>query len=63
MTLDATITLIYAFITSKMDNLNGLIYGVPDFQLDKLPLIQYYAARLIMRKIVALATSEAEFRQ
>ena len=50
LTAAATTTLIHAFITSKLDNLNSLLYGLPDAQIDKLQLIQNQAARLIFRK-------------
>ena len=40
---------IHAFVTSKIDNLNCLLYGLPKVQLDKLKRIQYAAARIITR--------------
>jgi hypothetical protein len=49
--LDATSTerIIHAFVTSKLDYQNGLLYGVPKTQLDKLQRIQNAAARLVTR--------------
>ena len=40
LTSGATTTLLQAFVVSKLDNLNSLIYGVPD----KLQLIQNLSA-------------------
>ena len=50
LTQEATSTLVHAFITSKLDNLNSLIYGIPDYLIDKLQLIQNQAAKLILKK-------------
>ena len=50
ITVDATATLIHAFISSKIDNLNSLLAGVPDVVLKKLQLIQNNAARLVLKK-------------
>ena len=50
LTTAATISLIHAFITSKLDNLNSLLYGLLDVQIEKLQLIQNQAARLIFQK-------------
>ena len=47
---DAASTLVHAFITSKLDNLNSLLVGVPECTLRKLQLIQNSAARLVLRK-------------
>ena len=41
--------LIHAFVTSKLDNLNCLLSGVPQGHLDKLRRVQYAAARIITR--------------
>jgi hypothetical protein len=49
LSVAATKTLVHAFITSKLDNLNSLLYGIPDNLLNKLERIQYAAARLVMR--------------
>ena len=50
LTKDATERLVNAFVTSRLDNNNSLLYGIPDYLLDKLQLIQNNAARLIAQK-------------
>ena len=50
LTDEATTTLVHAFITSKLDNLNGLLFGLPEYVINKLQLIQNHAARLIQCK-------------
>ena len=50
ITEDATRTLIQSFVTSRLDNLNSLLYGLPDCVLHKLQLIQNNAAKLVVRK-------------
>ena len=50
LTEDATSTLVHAFISSKIDNMNGLLYGLPECVIKKLQLIQNNAARLVKRK-------------
>ena len=46
----STETLVHAFITSKLDNLNSLLFGLPEYQIEKLQKIQNAAAKLILRK-------------
>ncbi len=46
---EATETLIHAFIFSHLDYCNGLIYGIPEYQMSKLQRIQNMAARLVFR--------------
>ena len=41
--------LVHAFITSKLDNCNSLLYGLPQFLIDHLQAVQNCAARLITR--------------
>ena len=41
--------LVHAFITSKLDINNSLLYGLPDSLIQRLQIIQNTAARLIMR--------------
>jgi hypothetical protein len=41
--------LVHAFVTSKLDFMNCLLYGIPKIHLDKLQRVQYAAARLITR--------------
>ena len=42
-----TETLVYAFVTSKLDHCNYLLYGVPKYVTKKLQSVQNAAARLI----------------
>jgi hypothetical protein len=46
---NATETLIHALISSKLDHLNSLLYGLPDYLIKRLQLVQNNAARLITR--------------
>ena len=45
--LASTKTLIHAFVTSKLDNLNSLLYGLSDKLINKLQRILNAAARLV----------------
>ena len=47
LTKVTTCILIHSFITSKLDNMNSLYYGITEKLLDKLQQIQNTAARLI----------------
>jgi hypothetical protein len=49
LTRDATEKLIHAFITSRLDNLNSLLIGLPDYLLSRLQKIQNNAARIVTR--------------
>ena len=50
ITAEAAANFIHAFISSKIDNLNSLLVGLPHCVLKKLQLIQNNAARLVLRK-------------
>ena len=50
LTVEATKSLVNAFVTSRLDNLNSLLYGIPDTQLKRLQKVQNCAARLIVRQ-------------
>ncbi len=43
-------TLIHAFVTSMLDNMNALLLYIPDYQLKQLQLIQNNAARVITKQ-------------
>ena len=47
---ESTETLIHAFISSRIDYCNSLLFGLPEYQLHKLQRIQNAAARLIFQE-------------
>ena len=50
LSIKTTETLVHAFVTSKLDHCNSLLYGVPKYAIQKLQSVQNAAARLITRK-------------
>ena len=44
---DAAVKLCHAFITSRIDNMNSLLYKIPDYQLARLQMALNNTARLI----------------
>ena len=50
LTEDAAAILVHSLVISKLDNLNALLYGLPDTTLHKLQLIQNHAAKIVVRK-------------
>ena len=49
LTTDAAKSLVNSLVTSRLDNCNALLYGVPKTILNKLPNIQNTAARVVTR--------------
>ena len=47
LTENATKSLVHAFITSRLDYCNGLLYGIPKHLQDRLQRVQNTAARLV----------------
>ena len=47
---DSSETLIHAFVSSRLDYFNSLLYGLPQVQIDKIQRIQNAAARLIFQQ-------------
>ena len=45
----STEKIIHAFVSSKLDSNNGLLYGIPKDKLDRLQRVQNAAARLVTR--------------
>ena len=43
---DSTKTLIHAFVTSHLDYRNSLLYGLPQYQYDRLQKVRNVAARV-----------------
>ena len=50
LTQDATATLINSLVTSRIDNLNSLLVGLPDTVVGKLQKVQNNAAKIVVRK-------------
>ena len=46
---DATEKIIHALLTSRLDNGNALLYGLPDYQISRLQRLQNTAARILTR--------------
>ena len=43
----ATESLVHAFVSSRLDSCNSLIYGLPESELDRLQRVQNAAARIV----------------
>ncbi len=50
LTTDAAKTIVHALVTSRLDNLNALLYDLPEYELDRLQKLQNNAARLIFKQ-------------
>ena len=48
MSTKTTEKLIHAFVTSKIDSCNALLFGIPEKDLSKLQTVQNCAARLLL---------------
>ena len=46
----STETLIHAFVSSRVDYCNSLLYGLPAYQLNKLQRVQHAVAKLVFRE-------------
>lgn len=49
LTVEATECLVHAFISSRLDHGNALLYGVPKYQVARLQRLQNLAARIVTR--------------
>ena len=50
LNVDATVSLVYSLISSRLDYCNCLLYGASKQNLDKMQRVQNNAARLVCRK-------------
>ena len=51
LTIDAAKTIVHAFVLSRLDNLNSLLYDIPaSKKLERLQMVQNNAARLIVKQ-------------
>ena len=46
---ESTEKLVHAFISSRLDYCNSLLYGIPDYQISKFQRVMNASARLIYR--------------
>jgi hypothetical protein len=49
LTQDAIEKMVHAFVSSKLDCMNGLLYGLPDTLINKLKRVHYAAARIVSK--------------
>ena len=49
LTEEAAECLIHAFISSRLDNGNSLLFGLPDYQIERLQRVHNTAARILTR--------------
>lgn len=50
LTKDAAATLMHAFVSSKLDHMNVLLYGLPKYLIERLQKIQNNGARIVEKK-------------
>ena len=48
LTREVAEILVYAFVSSRLDHCNSLLYGLPDTSINKVQSVQNAAARVIM---------------
>ena len=46
---DITVKLVHAFVTSRLDSCNSLLFGLPEREMMKVQRVQNTAARLVLR--------------
>ena len=49
LTDEATIQLVHAFVSSRIDYCNSLLYGIPEYAIKRLQRVQNLAARVVTR--------------
>ena len=49
LAVQSTKTLVHAFISSRLDYCNALLFGLPKYQLDRLQKVQNAADRVIFQ--------------
>ena len=47
---DSSETLVHAFVSSRLDYCNSLLYGLPQVQINKIERVQNAAARLVLKQ-------------
>jgi len=47
LTQESLVTVVHAFVTSRIDYCNSLLYGISDYNIDRLQRIQNSAARIV----------------
>ena len=47
LTQESLVTVVHAFVTSRIDYCNSLLYGVSDYNINRLKRIQNSAARIV----------------
>ena len=50
LSIDSTKTLVHALVTSRLDHCNSLLYGLPDYLIQRLQYVMNAAAKVITCK-------------